>query len=117
MQLAFSPRTQFAALVVANPIAIAVVSAQGPPPSPLILGPSPPPANVPVAVPRRWLDFDGRCHSLDRCRGSLRQTAGARLLVSRSRNSLGRWWNRIRVVCMAIPFSQCLAEVLISAAH
>ncbi len=36
MQLAFSPGTQFAALAVANAIAIGVTSAQGPAPSPLL---------------------------------------------------------------------------------
>ena len=53
MQLAFSPRAQFAALAVVNAIAISVASAQGPAPSPLISAPSPPPANVPVVVPPR----------------------------------------------------------------
>src|SRR5882724_6640322 len=36
MQLAFSPRAQFAVLAVANAIAIGVTSAQGPAPSPLL---------------------------------------------------------------------------------
>jgi CubicO group peptidase (beta-lactamase class C family) len=36
MQLAFSPRAQFAALAVANAIAIGVTSGQGPAPSPLL---------------------------------------------------------------------------------
>jgi len=36
MQLAFSPRAQFAALAVANAIAIGFTSAQGPAPSPLL---------------------------------------------------------------------------------
>ena len=36
MQFAFSPRAQFAALAVANAIAIGVTSAQGPAPSPLL---------------------------------------------------------------------------------
>jgi CubicO group peptidase (beta-lactamase class C family) len=36
MQLAFSPRAQFAALAVANAIVIGVTSAQGPAPSPLL---------------------------------------------------------------------------------
>ena len=36
MQLAFSPRAQFAALAVANAIAIGVTGAQGPAPSPLL---------------------------------------------------------------------------------
>jgi CubicO group peptidase (beta-lactamase class C family) len=36
MQLAFSPRTRFAALAVANAIAIGVANAQGPAPSPLL---------------------------------------------------------------------------------
>jgi hypothetical protein len=36
MQLAFSPRAQFAAVAVVNAIAISVASAQGPAPSPLL---------------------------------------------------------------------------------
>jgi CubicO group peptidase (beta-lactamase class C family) len=52
MQLAFSPRAQFAALAVVNALAISVASAQGPAPSPLISAPSPPPANVPVLAPQ-----------------------------------------------------------------
>ena len=50
MQLAFSPRTQFAALIVVNAIAICAANAQGPAPSPLTSAPSPPPANVPVVT-------------------------------------------------------------------
>jgi CubicO group peptidase (beta-lactamase class C family) len=52
MQLAFSPRAQLTALVVANAIAISIASAQGPAPSPLISAPLPPPANVPVVAPQ-----------------------------------------------------------------
>src|SRR5512132_648905 len=52
MLLAFSSRTQFAALAVANAIVISVASAQGPAPSPLISAPSPPPAEVPVVAPQ-----------------------------------------------------------------
>src|SRR5262249_61745219 len=52
MQFAFSQRVQFAALLVANAIAISVASAQGPAPSPLLSAPSPPPANVPVIAPQ-----------------------------------------------------------------
>src|SRR5215469_3828078 len=52
MHVACSPRAQFAALAVANVIAISVASAQGPAPSSLISAPSPPPANVPVVAPQ-----------------------------------------------------------------
>src|SRR5215510_2121543 len=52
MQVAFSPRAQFAALAVANAIAIGVTSAQGPAPSPLISAPSPPPVEVLVVAPQ-----------------------------------------------------------------
>ena len=52
MQLAFSPRAQFATLAVVNAIAISVASAQGPAPSPLISAPSPPPANIPAVAPQ-----------------------------------------------------------------
>jgi CubicO group peptidase (beta-lactamase class C family) len=52
MQLAFSPRAQFATLAVVNAIAISVASAQGPAPSPLISAPLPPPANIPVVAPQ-----------------------------------------------------------------
>ena len=51
MQLAFSPRSPFAALAVANSIAISVASAQGPAPSPLISVPSAPPATAPAISP------------------------------------------------------------------
>jgi CubicO group peptidase (beta-lactamase class C family) len=51
MQLALSPRAQFAALAVVNAIAISVASAQGPAPSPLISAPSPPPVDAPVVAP------------------------------------------------------------------
>jgi CubicO group peptidase (beta-lactamase class C family) len=44
MQFAFSPRAQFAALGVANAIAIGVTSAQGPAPSPLLPPAAPPPS-------------------------------------------------------------------------
>ena len=44
MQLAFSPRAQFAALAVANAIAIGVTSAQGPAPSPLLPEAAPAPS-------------------------------------------------------------------------
>jgi hypothetical protein len=47
--------------------------------------------------------------------GSLCQTAGARALVSRSRNSFSDGRNRIRSVCMAIPFSRYIAEILTGA--
>jgi CubicO group peptidase (beta-lactamase class C family) len=50
MRLAFSRRGGFVALVFA--IAINVVRAQGPAPSPLLSAPSPPPANVPVVAPQ-----------------------------------------------------------------
>jgi CubicO group peptidase (beta-lactamase class C family) len=52
MQLAFSPRAQFATLAAVNAFAISVASAQGPAPSPLISAPSPPPANVPAVAPQ-----------------------------------------------------------------
>src|SRR5262249_31442686 len=52
MQLVFSPRVQFAAVAVVNAIAISVVNAQGPAPSPLISAPLPRPANVPVVTPQ-----------------------------------------------------------------
>ena len=52
MQLAFSPRAQFATLAVVSAIAISVASAQGPAPSPLISAPSPPPAELPVVAPQ-----------------------------------------------------------------
>src|SRR5215468_8579702 len=52
MQVAFSFRVRFAALLVANAIAISVASAEGPAPSPLLSAPSPPPANVPAAAPQ-----------------------------------------------------------------
>jgi CubicO group peptidase (beta-lactamase class C family) len=52
MQLAFSPRAQFATLAVVSAIAISVASAQGPAPSPLISAPSPPPAEVLVVAPQ-----------------------------------------------------------------
>jgi CubicO group peptidase (beta-lactamase class C family) len=52
MQLAFRACAQFAALIVANAIAISVASAQGPAPSPLISAPSPQPTNVPVVAPQ-----------------------------------------------------------------
>jgi CubicO group peptidase (beta-lactamase class C family) len=52
MQLAFSPRAQFATLAAVNTFAISVASAQGPAPSPLISAPSPPPANVPAVAPQ-----------------------------------------------------------------
>jgi len=52
MQVAFSSRVRFAALLVANAIAISVASAQGPAPSPLLSAPSPPPANVPAVMPQ-----------------------------------------------------------------
>jgi len=52
MQLAFSPRAQFATLAVVSAIAISVASAQGPAPSPLISAPSPPPAEVPAVAPQ-----------------------------------------------------------------
>ena len=42
---------------------------------------------------------------------------GAWALVSCPRNSVSDWRSRIRIVCMAIPFSRCVAEVLIGAAH
>ena len=44
MQLSFSPRAQFAAIAVANAIAIGVASAQGPAPSPLLPQSAPPPS-------------------------------------------------------------------------
>ena len=40
---------------------------------------------------------------------------GQRPLVSYSRKSSGDWWNRVRRVCLAIPFTRCVAEVLIRA--
>ncbi|HEX3421631.1 MAG TPA: hypothetical protein VHT01_10390, partial [Candidatus Udaeobacter sp.] len=52
MQLALSPRAQFAALAVVNAIAISVASAQGPAPSPLISAPLPPPVDAPVVAPQ-----------------------------------------------------------------
>ena len=52
MQLAFSPRAQFATLAVVSAIAISVASAQGPAPSPLISAPSPPPAEVSALAPQ-----------------------------------------------------------------
>ena len=51
MQVAFSPRAAFAALVLANAIVISVASGQGPAPSPLMSAPSPPPVSAPVAAP------------------------------------------------------------------
>ena len=50
MHVGFSPTAQFAALALANAIAIGVTSAQGPAPSPLMSAPSPPPAEVPVVM-------------------------------------------------------------------
>src|SRR6266481_6182507 len=50
MQFAFSPRAQFAALAVANAIAIGVTSAQGPAPSPLL--PQGAPARSKEAAPQ-----------------------------------------------------------------
>src|SRR5436305_4104866 len=50
MHVGFSPTAQFAALALANAIAIGVTSAQGPAPSPLMSAPSPPPAEVPVIM-------------------------------------------------------------------
>src|SRR4029077_12872397 len=52
MQLAFSPRAQFAVLALANAIAICVTCAQGPAPSPLISAPSSPAAEVSAAAPK-----------------------------------------------------------------
>src|SRR5262245_11195492 len=70
-----------------------------------------------AAVPCHWLDLDGRRGSFDCRRGSLCQTARTRALVSRSCNSVRDWRNRIRIVCMAIPSSRSLTEVLSDAAH
>jgi len=52
MQLASSRLAQFAASAVVNALAITIANGQGPAPSPLISGPSPPPANVPVIAPQ-----------------------------------------------------------------
>jgi CubicO group peptidase (beta-lactamase class C family) len=52
MQLALSPRAQFAGLAIVNAVVISVASAQGPAPSPLISAPSPTPANVPGVAPQ-----------------------------------------------------------------
>ncbi len=52
MQFAFSPRTQFAALAVANAIAIGVTNAQGPAPSPLLPQAAPAPSKETVPPPQ-----------------------------------------------------------------
>ena len=52
MHLAFSRTARFPSFVIATALVISVASAQGPAPSPLISGPSPPPANVPVIAPQ-----------------------------------------------------------------
>jgi hypothetical protein len=52
MKLAFSQRAQFAALALANAIAIGATCAQGPAPSPLISAPAPPAAEVSAATPK-----------------------------------------------------------------
>jgi len=52
MQLASSRLAQFAASAVVNALAITIANGQGPAPSALISGPSPPPANVLVIAPQ-----------------------------------------------------------------
>jgi hypothetical protein len=52
MQLAFSPHAEFSVLAVVNAIVLRITNAQGPAPSRLMSGPSPPPANVPVVAPQ-----------------------------------------------------------------
>src|SRR5215211_1330131 len=52
MQLALSPRAQFAALAVANVVAISITNAQGPAPSPLLSAPAPQSTNVRAVPPQ-----------------------------------------------------------------
>src|SRR5262249_47136604 len=52
MHLALSRTARFPSFVIATALVISVASAQGPAPSPLISGPSPPAANVPVITPQ-----------------------------------------------------------------
>src|SRR5215831_8133727 len=52
MHLALSRTARFPSFVLATALVISVASAQGPAPSPLISGPSPPAANVPVITPQ-----------------------------------------------------------------
>jgi hypothetical protein len=52
MQLASSPHAEFSVLAIVNAIVLRVTNAQGPAPSPLMSGPSPPAANVPVVAPQ-----------------------------------------------------------------
>jgi CubicO group peptidase (beta-lactamase class C family) len=52
MHLAFPRTARFPSFVIATALVISAASAQGPAPSPLISGPSPPPANIPVITPQ-----------------------------------------------------------------
>jgi CubicO group peptidase (beta-lactamase class C family) len=131
MQLAFSPRAQFAASAVANAIAIGVASAQGPAPSPLISAPSPPAAEVSAAAPKASpapeltkADFETFLDALIPSQLRNRNIAGAVVSVVKDGQVLfqkGYGYADVEekktVLCMAIPFSRSVADVLIVAAH
>jgi CubicO group peptidase (beta-lactamase class C family) len=124
MQLAFSPRAQFAASAVANAIAIGVASAQGP-------APSPPAAEVSAAAPKTSpapeltkADFETFLDALIPSQLRNRNIAGAVVSVVKDGQVLfqkGYGYADVEekktVLCMAIPFSRSVADVLIVAAH
>ena len=131
MQLAFSLRAKFVALAVANAIAVGVTSAQGPAPSPLMSALSPPPTEVSVVAPKTSpapeltkADFETFLDALIPSQLRNRNIAGAVVSVVKDGQVLfqkGYGYADVEekktVLCMAIPFSRSVADVLIVAAH
>src|SRR6478735_3300131 len=108
-----------------------VVQAQRPAPSPFISGPSPPPAQVSAVAPQpspppvlTKADFETFLDALIPSQLRNRNIAGAVVSVVKDGQVLfqkGYGYADVEekktVLCMAIPFSRSVADVLIVAAH